>query len=94
MELALRVSLAIDEGPCETTRDPKTRPKGEGNAGNPNADIIGQVNADRDRLAEQAQAEGPVRADRAFTTNNQSPASRPRDPSDDRQHDQGRDRRA
>jgi hypothetical protein len=65
-------------------------PEGDygGAAGDPNADIIGQVNADRDRLAEQAQADGPVRPGRAFMSEDRSPATGQRDPDEsDRQHD-------
>jgi hypothetical protein len=62
-------------------------PEGDysGPAGDPNAEMLGQVNADRDRLVDQAQAEGPVRPDRAFTASNQSSATRTRDETD---HDQ------
>jgi len=56
-------------------------------AGDPNAEILGQVNADRDPLVEQAQAEGRVRPDRAFMSEDRSAATRRRDAADEAERD-------
>jgi hypothetical protein len=58
-------------------------------AGDPNAEIRGQVNADRDRLVEQAQAEGPVRPGRAFAPEDRTAAPRSRDAAAESGREQG-----
>jgi hypothetical protein len=96
----------LDQVPGDVPHGMEGRPRGavaggygpEGNyggeAGQPNADVLGQVKGDPDRLADEAQELGPVRPDRAFVGSNQDPATRPAgDGGAGRRDDGERDRR-
>jgi hypothetical protein len=67
------------EGRASGAGDGGYGPEGDyaGAAGAPNAEVLGQVNADRDPLVREAQQEGPPRADRAFVGGDRGEAEGP-----------------
>lgn len=66
------------EGAASGAGDGGFGPEGNygGAAGQANADVLGQVNGDRDRLAERAQEQGPPKPEREFVGRNQRPVDR------------------